>query len=349
MTNQTTGSATHMALTKFLLKRLVNYLVLAFIATSIAYLLAAWLLNPQEVMYPPNTQGGRPIPPEVQQAYFDLRNINPDVSIWQRYLNWLSDLFTNPWAEKFGYTSGTDKKAVLVGPEMATRIGISLRLVVIGTVLGVILGIALGAWSAVKRGTLSDKTISTISFIVLALPTPVIILVIQGLNLAMRDSTGFGFPSVNPINPLAEPGSWADISYQISAMVLPTFALLIMGAASYSRYMKVTTLDVLGADYLRTARAKGLTEGKALRRHGMRMALIPMGQYFAFAVAGAFTGSFFVERLFNWQGIGNWSLTQMQIADVNGTAAVVLYGAVLTLIAATLADFIQALLDPRIR
>ncbi|RRJ85825.1 ABC transporter permease, partial [Gulosibacter macacae] len=90
-----------MAFTKFLLKRLVNYLVLAFIATSIAYLLAAWLLNPQEVMYPPTTQGGRPIPPEVQQAYFDLRNINPDVSIWQRYLNWLSDLFTNPWDEKW--------------------------------------------------------------------------------------------------------------------------------------------------------------------------------------------------------------------------------------------------------
>ncbi len=338
-----------MALSKFLLRRFLNYAILAFLATSLAYLLASSLLHPQEVMYPPNTAGGRPIPPEVQQAYFDARNINPDVSVWQRYLNWLGNLFTAPWEDKFGVTTGTDKKALPVFPEVISRVGISLRLVVLGTLIGVIGGIALGAWTAVKRGKLSDRTVSFISFVVLALPTPVIILVLQGTNMAMRGATGFGFPSVNAIDPNAVPGSWDDISFQILALVLPTIALALMGVASYSRYMKVTTLDVLGADYLRTARAKGLTKGQAMRKHGFRMALIPMGQYFAYAFAGAFSGSFFVERLFNWQGIGNWALVQMQIADVNGTAAVVLYTAILTLIAATLADFIQAVLDPRIR
>lgn len=338
-----------MALAKFLVRRLLNYVILAFIATSLAFILASWLLNPQEVMYPPNTVGGQPISEEVKQAYFDLRNINPDVSIWQRYLNWLGDLFTAPWDEKLGVTAGTDKKALLVMPELGTRIWISLRLVVIGTLLGVVTGIALGAWTAVRRGSLSDKAVSTISFVILALPTPVIILCIQGANLFVRQTTGDSLPAVNPIDPFAEPGSWDAIKFQILAMIMPTFALMLMGAASYSRYMKVTTLDVLGADYLRTARAKGLTKGVAMRRHGLRMALIPMGQYFAFALTGAFTGSFFVERLFNWQGIGSWSLTQIQIADINGTAAVVLYGAILTLLAATLADFIQAILDPRIR
>lgn len=338
-----------MALSRFLLRRFLNYAILAFLATSLAYLLASALLHPQEVMYPPNTAGGKPIPYDVQQAYFDARNINPDVSVWQRYLNWLGNLITAPWDEKFGVTTGTDKKALLVFPEVISRIGISLRLVVLGTLLGVVAGIALGAWSAVKRGTLTDRTVSFISFVILALPTPVIILVLQGTNMAMRGATGFGFPSVNAIDPNAVPGSWDDISFQLLALVLPTIALAVMGAASYSRYMKVTTLDVLGADYLRTARAKGLTKGQAMRKHGFRMALIPMGQYFAYAFAGAFAGSFFVERLFNWQGIGNWALVQMQIADVNGTAAVVLYTAILTLIAATLADFIQAVLDPRIR
>ena len=338
-----------MALTKFMLRRFLNYAILAFLATSIAYLLASSLLHPQEVMYPPNTPGGRPVPPEVQQAYFDIRNINPDVSVWQRYLTWLGDIITKPWDEKFGYTTGTDKKALLVMPEVISRVGISLRLIVLGTLVGVLAGVALGAWSAVKRGTLTDRTVSLISFIVLALPTPVVILILQGANMAMRGATGFGFPSVNAIDPNAVPGSWDDISFQLMALVLPTIALAVMGIASYSRYMKVTTLDVLGADFLRTARAKGLTKGQAMRKHGFRMALIPMGQYFAYAFAGAFTGSFFVERLFNWQGIGNWALVQMQIADINGTAAVVLYSAILTLMAATLADFIQAVLDPRIR
>lgn len=338
-----------MALTKFVLRRLVGYILLAFIATSLTFLLAQALLNPQEVMYPPNTQGGKPIPPEVMQAYFDARNINPDVSIWQRYLNWLTNLFTAPWEQKLGVTTGTDKKALWVIPEMGTRIWISLRLVVIGTFLGVVLGIVLGAWSAVRRGSFSDKTISTISFIVLALPTPVIILCIQGFNLAMGNAIGFKFPSTNPVDPLAEPGSWESISFQTKAMVMPTIALAVMGIASYSRYMKVTTLDVLSADYLRTARAKGLTKGQAMRRHGFRMALIPMGQYFAFALTGAFAGSFFVERLFNWQGIGSWAVTQLQIGDINGTTGVMIYGAILVLLAATLADFFQAVLDPRIR
>ena len=96
--------------------------------------------------------------------------------------------------------------------------------------------------------------------------------------------------------------------------------------------MKVTTLDVLGSDYLRTARAKGLTRAGAMKRHGLRMALIPMGQYFAFAVGAAFSGSLFVERMFNWQGIGSYAVSAITIADVNGTAAIVLYSAVLTLL-----------------
>jgi peptide/nickel transport system permease protein len=277
-----------MALTKFIVRRFLNYAILAFIATSLAYILASSLLHPQEVMYPPNLVGGKPVPHEVQQAYFDVRNINPDVSVWQRYLTWLTDIFTKPWDEKFGVTTGTDKKALLVMPEIVSRVGISLRLIVLGTLLGVVAGVALGAWSAVKRGTFTDRTVSLLSFVVLALPTPVIILCFQGANMAMRGVTGFGFPSVNAIDPNAVPGSWDDISFQLKALVLPTLALALMGIASYSRYMKVTTLDVLGADYLRTARAKGLTKGKAMRRHGFRMALIPMGQYFAYAFAGAF-------------------------------------------------------------
>ena len=86
-----------------------------------------------------------------------------------------------------------------------------------------------------------------------------------------------------------------------------------------------------------------------INRHGLRMALIPMGQYFAFAVGGAFTGSLFVELMFNWQGIGRFAISAFQMADVNGTAGVVLYTAILTLLSATLADILQGALDPRIR
>jgi len=233
--------------------------------------------------------------------------------------------------------------------ELGTRIPISLRLVLLGTAIGTVLGIVLGMVTAVRRNSFGDRSSTLLAFVVLSLPTPVIILIVQQVNQTVMNATGWGLPAINPINPLLAEGSWESIKYQLKALIMPTIVLALTAAASYSRYMKVTTLDVMGSDYLRTARAKGLTRGRAMNRHGLRMALIPMGQYFAFAVGGAFSGSLFVELMFNWQGIGRFAISAIQMADVNGTAGVVLYTAILTLLSATFADFLQGVLDPRIR
>ncbi|APX34298.1 peptide ABC transporter permease [Brachybacterium sp. P6-10-X1] len=323
--------------------RVLTYVILAFLATSFAYLLAASLMHPEEVLYPPIAT--EPVPEQTAQQYLDVRNVNPDTPLFERYANWLGGLVRGD----LGVTTGTNKSMVPVTEELSNRIPISLRLVVIGTVIGTVLGVVLGMIAAVRRDSLGDRFSTLLAFFILSLPTPVIILIVQQANQGVMDATGWGLPAINPINPLLEPGSWESIRYQIRALVMPTIVLAVTAAASYSRYMKVTTLDVLGSDYLRTARAKGLTRGKAMTRHGLRMALIPMGQYFAFAVGAAFSGSLFVELMFNWQGIGRFAISAIGMADVNGTAGVVLYTAVLTLLSATFADFLQGALDPRIR
>jgi len=328
---------------RFISLRILSYVILSFVATSFAYLLAASLLHPEVVLYPP--MATKPVPAETMQQYLNARNINPDVPLFQRYANWLGGLLRGD----LGVTTGTNKSMTPVWEELGNRIPISLRLVLLGTIIGTALGVLLGMVSAVRRHSIGDRATTLLSFVVLALPTPVIILIVQQVNQAGMDLTGWGLPAINPINPLLEPGSWASISYQIKALVMPTIVLVLMTAASYSRYMKVTTLDVLGSDYLRTARAKGLTRSQAMSRHGLRMALIPMGQYFAFAVGAAFAGSLFVELMFNWQGIGRFAISSISLADVNGTAGVVLYSAVLTLLSATLADIMQGALDPRVR
>lgn len=328
---------------RFLSLRVLTYVILAFVATSFAYLLAASLMHPEEVLYPPIAT--EPVPYETAQIYLDARNINPDTPLFERYATWLGGLVRGD----LGVTTGTNKAMVPVTQELANRIPISLRLVVIGTAIGTALGVVLGMVTAVRRGSLGDHASTLLAFIVLSLPTPVIVLIVQQTNQMIMDATGWGLPAINPINPLLEAGSWESIKYQIKALVMPTIVLALTATAMYSRYMKVTTLDVLGSDYLRTARAKGLTRGRAMRRHGLRMALIPMGQYFAFAVGAAFSGSLFVELMFNWQGIGRYAITSITLADVNGTAGVVLYSAVLTLLSATLADILQGALDPRIR
>ncbi|EYT50764.1 ABC transporter permease [Brachybacterium muris] len=328
---------------RFVAIRALTYVILAFLATSFAYLLAAALMNPQEVLYPPIAT--EPVPYQTAQMYLDVRNVNPDTPLMERYANWLGGLVRGD----LGVTTGTNKSMVPVTTELANRIPISLRLVVLGTIIGTVAGVLLGMIAAVARDSIGDRLTTLLAFFILSLPTPVIILIVQQTNQGIMDVTGWGLPAINPINPLLTPGSWASIEYQIKALVMPTIVLSLSAAASYSRYMKVTTLDVLGSDYLRTARAKGLTRGQAMNRHGLRMALIPMGQYFAFAVGAAFTGSLFVELMFNWQGVGRFAVSAIGMADVNGTAGVVLYTAVLTLLSATFADILQGALDPRIR
>ncbi|WP_434176185.1 ABC transporter permease [Brachybacterium conglomeratum] len=328
---------------RFVSLRVLTYVILAFVATSFAYLLSASLMHPEEVLYPPIAT--EPVPAATAQHYLDVRNVNPDTPLFERYANWLGGLIRGD----LGVTTGTNKSMVPVLDELRTRIPISLRLVVLGTAIGTVLGIVLGMLAAVRRDSVGDRLSTLLAFFILSLPTPVIILIVQQANQGIMDLSGWGLPAINPINPLLEPGSWESFKYQAKALVMPTIVLAVTAAASYSRYMKVTTLDVLGSDYLRTARAKGLTRGRAMNRHGLRMALIPMGQYFAFAVGGAFSGSLFVELMFNWQGIGRFAISAIQMADVNGTAGVVLYTAILTLLSATFADILQGALDPRIR
>ena len=328
---------------RFVSLRVLTYVILAFVATSFAYLLSASLMHPEEVLYPPIAT--EPVPAATAQMYLDVRNVNPDTPLFERYANWLGGLVRGD----LGVTTGTNKSMVPVMDELFTRVPISLRLVVLGTVIGTVLGIVLGMLAAVRRDSIGDRLSTLLAFFILSLPTPVIILIVQQTNQGIMDLSGWGLPAINPINPLLEPGSWDSITYQAKALIMPTIVLAVTAAASYSRYMKVTTLDVLGSDYLRTARAKGLTRGRAMNRHGLRMALIPMGQYFAFAVGGAFSGSLFVELMFNWQGIGRFAISAISMADVNGTAGVVLYTAILTLLSATFADILQGALDPRIR
>lgn len=328
---------------RFVSLRVLTYVILAFVATSFAYLLAASLMHPEEVLYPPIAT--EPMPAQTAQIYLDTRNVNPDTPLFERYATWLGGLVRGD----LGVTTGTNKVMDPVLDVLKVRIPISLRLVIIGTVIGTVLGVLLGMVAAVRRNSLGDRATTLLAFFILSLPTPVIILIVQQTNQGVMDLTGWGLPAINPINPLLPEGSWASIEYQIKALVMPTIVLVLSAAASYSRYMKVTTLDVLGSDYLRTARAKGLTRGRAMTRHGLRMALIPMGQYFAFAVGAAFSGSLFVELMFNWQGIGRFAISSIGMADVNGTAGVVLYSAILTLLSATLADILQGALDPRIR
>ena len=108
-------------------------------------------------------------------------------------------------------------------------------------------------------------------------------------------------------------------------------------------------LDVLGADYLRTAAAKGLSQRTALLKHGLRTALIPMSTFFSFGFLGLLTGATFTEKIFGWHGMGEWFINSINDNDVNSVVAVNVFAAVTVLVAGFLADLLHAALDPRVR
>ena len=147
-------------------------------------------------------------------------------------------------------------------------------------------------------------------------------------------------------------GSWTSFSDVIDRLqhgVLPTLVLVIAAAAFYSRYQRSSMLDVLGQDFLRTAQAKGLNRTRALIKHGLRTALIPLTTFFSYNLALLFIGSTFVEIIFSWHGMGEYLVTSITTQDINSTAATTLFVAVLVLLAGFLSDIAYAALDPRVR
>lgn len=132
-------------------------------------------------------------------------------------------------------------------------------------------------------------------------------------------------------------------------LILPTIALVVISYAGYHMMQRTLLLDNLNADYVRTARAKGLTRAQAIRKHALRTSIIPVATSVAFSVPGIFTGAIMTEQIFAWKGMGQYFIETISRNDVNGTTAVAAFGAVMIAFSAILADLVVVALDPRVR
>ena len=157
------------------------------------------------------------------------------------------------------------------------------------------------------------------------------------------------FEYTGETSPDAVGGWWNQFVDRAQHLVLPTFTLALASIAGFSRYQRNAMLDVLGQDFIRTARAKGLTRRQALFKHGLRTALIPMATLFAYSVGGLFTGAVFVEKIFGWHGMGEWVIQGITTQDTNIVVAITVFTGVTILLAGLLSDVIYAALDPRVR
>lgn len=323
---------------KFLLRRLANSVVLVAIAASLAYVLAAATLDPRA-----NFEGRNPPPPPaVVDRTLDQRNLNDRTPLTERYRRWVAGLARGDFGQTW---DGNSVKA-----EMVRRMGVSLRLLLIATIVGGILGVLAGAWGAIRQYRFSDHAITLLSFVTLSTPVFVLAVLLEIVAVGVNNALGVRvFEYTGEFTPGLSGGFWTQLLDRLQHLVLPSLTLVLGQIAVFSRYQRNAMLDVLGSDYVRTARAKGLRRRTALLKHALRTALIPAATFFAYNFGLLLVGATFVETIFGWHGMGEWFIDSVRSNDVNAVAAVSCFAAVLVLVAGLLSDLAYALLDPRIR
>jgi peptide/nickel transport system permease protein len=312
---------------RFLARRLLNYVVLLALASFLTFTLTSYTFRPLDSLLQRN-----PRPP---QAVIDAKaaELDLDKPIPLRYAHWVSGAVHGDF--------GTTVNSQPVAGELWRRIGVSLRLLVLGSVLGTLIGVAIGAWGAIRQYRLSDRVVTLLSLLIISTPTFVLanLLILGALNI--NSVLGIQlFEFTGETSPVPVAGAWNQFVDRLQHLVLPTLTLALFSVAGYSRYQRNAMLDVLGQDFIRTARAKGLTR---------RQALIPMATLFAYSVAGLVTGAVFVEKIFGWHGMGEWVVQGVSTQDTNIVAAITVFSGAVVLLAGLLSDVIYAILDPRVR
>ncbi|MGV9414333.1 ABC transporter permease [Nocardia sp. NPDC003693] len=320
----------------FLLRRALNYVVLLILASFLTFALASWTFRPLDSLEQRN-----PRPP---QSVIDAKRaeLHLDDPVIPRYVNWVGGAVRGD----FGNTLAGQP----VSEELPRRIGVSLRLLIIGAVLGTLLGVLVGAAGAIRQYKFSDYFSTVLSLLILSTPVFLLATLLKYGALQVNTMTGEQiFLYTGETSATAVHGVWNQIVDRIQHMIVPTVGLILGAAAGYSRYQRNAMLDVLQSDFIRTARAKGLTRRRALYKHGLRTALIPMATLFAYSFGGLITGATFTEKIFGWHGVGEWLILSIDAQDLYPVVTITAFIALVVLLSGLLSDIVYAILDPRVR
>jgi peptide/nickel transport system permease protein len=207
-------------------------------------------------------------------------------------------------------------------------------------VLAVVIALPLGIYQAVKRNTAGDYAVTSAAFVLYAMPVFFLgLILIQIFAIGLNwFPTGIG-RTLNFWQAFTDPHDLA----------LPIITLTLISVASFSRYMRSQSIDVLAQDYIKVARAKGLPERLVLLRHLLRNASLPMVTLIGLSIPGLLAGNLITESLFNYNGLGLLFYNSLQDADYDVLLAYTLLGALLTVIGNLIADVALTVADPRIR
>jgi len=236
-----------------------------------------------------------------------------------------------------GYSYAENQDVTALFKERLAR---SVYLSGISLLIAVLIALPLGIYQAVKRNTIGDNIATSAAFILYSMPSFFLgLILIQVLALSFPI---FNFEASQSTSIWAVMGDWYS-------MTLPIFTLALITVASFSRYMRSSSIDVLAQDYIKVARAKGLPERLVLTRHLVRNASLPMVTLIGLSLPLLLAGNLITETLFNFQGLGYLFYQSLQKADYPVMLAYTLAGAILVVVGNFIADVALTVADPRIR
>lgn len=311
----------------YILRRTLYAIPLLFLITIISFgMMQMAPGDPTALMMDPM------IKKENLVAYKEAYGLNDNVLV--QYVRWLGNMVQGNFGESL------IRQGVPVSELITARLPNTLLLMLVSSFIAFLISIPLGVISATKRNTLTDYSITFVSFLGIATPNFWI-----GLVLIMVLSVNLGWFPTGGVSTLGAPFSIWD---RIHHLILPALVLATADMAGLTRYSRSSMLDVLRQDYIRTAKANGFKNSTVIFKHGFRNGLIPIITILGLMLPSFIGGSVIIESIFAWPGIGLLFVEAAFQRDYPVIMAVVVIAATLVVVGNLLADILYAIFDPRI-
>lgn len=324
---------------KYILKRLgISVLILLFVIFVIYALMRCLPSSYVETMAQQlsQTPGAKPYEQWVEQlnAQYGL-----NVGLLQGYFIQLKNILTGNFGDSWKY-------AVPVTEKFSEVIGVSFVMGAISLVLQLLIAIPLGIIAAKRQYSRTDYTITAGALLGISLPTfffATLLKLVFSVHLGWFDLFGLVGRDFEQLS------TWGKILDMARHLVLPIATMVVISIGSLMRYTRTNMLEVLNADYIRTARAKGASEGTVVGHHAFRNTLIPLVTIIGGSLPGLFSGALITETLFAIPGIGYTSYQAMVAGDIPFSIFYLTFLAALTLLGNLISDILYAAVDPRVR
>ncbi len=316
---------------KYIVKRILQVIPLLIIVSLISFFIIR--LSPVDPL------AELRLNPSISQETLDkeIKRLNLDKPIYIQYVSWAKSFLKGD----LGYTSAGEKVSV----KLKERIPNTLLLTLVVIFMTWSVGIPLGILSAVKKETVFDRVLTVLASIGMAIPSFFFAI----LMLIFAVKTGWfpvgGLTSYN-FNEMNFAGKIFDIARHL---VLPATVLFTISLSGLQRQMRANMLEVLDSDYVKFARAKGLSEWKVLFKHALRNAVNPMITLLGFEFAGLLSGAALTEYVFQYPGLGRLILEAVLKSDINLVMASLMMGTIMLILGNLIADILLMITDPRVR